>query len=89
VALRCDGVALCAAASAAPPAACPVGCLIVALSLPIKSAVCTNYRVVSRCRRSHAARMIESTFDPPSLFAAILGVIAFVAFSEALLGPHR
>src|SRR6516165_9559914 len=70
--------------------ACPTGCLMVIQTLPTKPAVCTNYCIVSGAGREHAENMLESTASFPAIFfAAIIGVIVFLALSELMLDPHE
>jgi hypothetical protein len=52
-----------------------------------KRAVCINYSVVQGRQKQHAPNM-ESTF-PAIFFAAIIGVIVFIAVSQVLLDPHE
>jgi hypothetical protein len=56
-------------------------------TLPKKRAVCINYGVVQGRQKQHAPNM-ESTF-PAIFFAAIIGVIVFIAVSQVLLDPHE
>jgi hypothetical protein len=56
-------------------------------TLPKKRAVCINYGIVQGREKQHAASM-ESTF-PAIFFAAIIGIIVFVALSQVLLDPHE
>jgi len=55
--------------------------------MPKKRAVCINYGIVQGREKQHAANM-ESAF-PAIFFAAIIGVIVFVALSQVLLDPHE
>ena len=68
---------------------CPIGCLMVIQPLPTKPAVCTSYCVVRGGGRDHGADMMESTVSFPAVFfAAIIGVIIFIALSAVLLEPR-
>jgi hypothetical protein len=63
---------------------------MVVLRLPTKPAACTNYCIVSGHRSKHLGDMLESTASFPAIFfAAIIGVIVFVALSQVLLDPHE
>ena len=65
------------------------GCRLVT-ALPTKPAVCTNYCIVRAGRRDHGADMMESTVSFPAVFfAAIIGVIIFIALSAVLLEPRE
>ena len=55
--------------------------------LPKKRAVCINYGIVQERDKQHPANM-ESTF-PTIFFAAIIGVIVFIAVSHVLLDSHE
>jgi len=55
--------------------------------LPNKRAVCINYGIVQERDKQHAANM-ESTF-PAIFFAAIIGVVVFIAVSQVLLDSHE
>jgi hypothetical protein len=50
-------------------------------------------QTIALCRdagSAHAENMLESTvFFPAIFFAAIIGVIIFIALSELLLDPHE
>ena len=50
-------------------------------------------QTIALCRgagREHAENMLESTVSFPAIFfAAIIGVIIFIALSELLLDPHE
>ena len=50
-------------------------------------------QTIALCRgagRDHAESMLESTVSFPAIFfAAIIGVIVFIALSELLLDPHE
>ena len=50
-------------------------------------------QTIALCRgvgREHAESMLESTVSFPAIFfAAIIGVIVFIALSELLLDPHE
>jgi hypothetical protein len=61
--------------------------VIVVGTLPKKRAVCINYGIVPGREKQHAANM-ESTF-PAIFFAAIIGIIVFIAVSQVLLDPHE
>ena len=61
--------------------------LMVVGTLPKKRAVCINYGIVPGREKQHAANM-ESTF-PAIFFAAIIGVIVFIAVSQVLLDSHE
>ena len=56
-------------------------------TLPKKRAVCINYGIVPGREKQHAANM-ESTF-PAIFFAAIIGIIVFIAVSQVLLDPQE
>ena len=56
-------------------------------TLPKKRAVCINYVIVEGREKQHVANM-ESTF-PAIFFAAIIGVIVFIAVAQVLLDPHE
>jgi hypothetical protein len=62
---------------------------MVVLTLPTKPAACTNYCVVLECRCKHAGGMESTASFPAIFFAAIIGVIVFVALSQVLLDPHE
>ncbi len=54
-----------------------------------KPAVCTTYCVVRGGGSDHGADMVESTVSFPAVFfAAIIGVIIFIALSAVLLEPR-
>jgi hypothetical protein len=59
-------------------------------TLPTKPAVCPNYCVVRAGARDHVGGMVESTVSFPAVFfAAIIGVIIFIALSALLLEPRE
>jgi hypothetical protein len=63
---------------------------MVVLTLPTKRAACINYCIVLGRRSKHAGGMLESSASFPAIFfAAISGVIVFVALSKLLLDPHE
>jgi hypothetical protein len=60
------------------------------MALPTKPAVCTNYCIVRGGGSDHGGDMVESTVSFPAVFfAAIIGVIIFVALSAVLLEPRE
>jgi len=63
---------------------------MVVQTLPTKRSACTNYCIVLGRRSKDAGGMLESSaFFPAIFFAAIIGVIVFVALSQVLLDPHE
>jgi hypothetical protein len=62
---------------------------MVVLTLPAKRSGCTNYCIVLRRRSKHAGGMLESSAFPAIFFAAIIGVIVFIAVSQVLLDPRE
>jgi hypothetical protein len=67
-----------------------------ALGLPMsngpadKTSGCTNYCIVRGGRSDHGGDMVESTVSFPAVFfAAIIGVIIFIALSAVLLEPRE
>jgi hypothetical protein len=63
--------------------------LMVVLTLPTKRSACTNYCIVLGRRSKHAGGMLESSAFPAIFFAAIIGVIVFIAVSQVLLDPRE